>query len=49
MFLEVSQIIEIRTIIIQIGKKLGFRNMQENLEKKTYVVSSVLHDCVQQH
>ena len=34
MFLEISDIKQIRTIIIQIGKKvLEFRNMQEKLEK----------------
>ena len=33
LFLEVSQIYQIRTIRIQIGKILGFRNMQEKLEK----------------
>ena len=32
--LEVSHILEIRTIRIQIGTKLGFRNMQERLEKR---------------
>jgi len=34
LFLEVSHIKQIRTIKVQIGKKLlGFRNMQEKLEK----------------
>ena len=32
--LEDSHILEIRTIRIQIGTKLGFRNMQERLEKR---------------
>jgi hypothetical protein len=34
LFLEVSDVSKISTIIIKIGKKiLGFRNMQEKLEK----------------
>ena len=33
LFLEVSPIIWIRTIRIQIGQKLGFRNIEEKLEK----------------
>ena len=45
LFLEVSQIKLIRTIIIQIGKKkIGFRNMQEKLVKKIFQRPCYLHN-----
>ena len=44
LFLEVSQIKNIITIIIQIEKKtLGFRNLQEKLEKDEYLCKMALN------
>ena len=45
LFLEVSQIYKIKTIIIQIGKKLwGFRNLQEKLEKVYFQTRLDVHN-----